>query len=68
MPFDGITDWRSVADRLKKYGFYGELTLELTRNSKPNRNTHDVYKDLDADGFLCLAREKAAELRQMLSV
>ncbi len=68
MPFDGITDWRSVAERLKKYGFRGELTLELTRNSKPNRNTHDVYKDLDGDGFLCLAREKAAELRQMLSV
>ena len=43
MPFDGITDWQSVADRLKKHNYKGELTFELTRSSKPCKDTHDIY-------------------------
>ena len=37
LPFDGITDWESVAERLNDAGFEEALTFELGRKSKPNR-------------------------------
>ena len=66
MPFDGITDWQSVADRLKACNYKGELTFELTRNSKPGKNTHDIYAHLDEFAFLSLAYEKAVKFRDLL--
>lgn len=66
MPFDGVTDWQSVADRLKKYNYKGELTFELTKNSKPGKNTHDIYSSLDELEFLKLAYEKAVKFRDMI--
>ena len=67
MPFDGAADWRSIADRLNRCGYRGELTFELTRNGKPGKNTHDIYAGLDVDGFLSLAYEKAVRFRSMVS-
>ena len=66
MPFDGITDWQSVADRLKNHGYTGELTLELTCKSKPGKNTHDVYSSLSYRDFIALAYEKAVKLKDMI--
>ncbi len=66
MPFDGITDWRSVADRLRLHNYKGELTFELTKNSKPGKNTHDIYAHLDEFAFLSLAYEKAVKFRDLL--
>ena len=66
MPFDGMTDWKSVADRLKAHNYKGELTFELTRNSKPGKTTHDIYAHLDEFAFLSLAHEKAVKFRDLL--
>ena len=67
MPFDGITDWQSVADRLREHGYKGELTFELTRNSKPGKNTHDIYTHLDEFALLSLAYEKAVKFRDLIN-
>ena len=67
MPFDGITNWQSVADRLREHGYKGELTFELTCKSKPGRTTHDIYGGLDAPGFLSLAYEKARKFRDLIN-
>ena len=63
MPFDGIADWNKIAERLKAAGYCGDLTFELTRNNKPNRNTHDRYAHLDFAGFCALALEKAKDFK-----
>lgn len=66
MPFDGATDWQSVADRLNRHGYEGDLTFELTRNSKPGKHTHDIYSSLSAEDFLSLAHEKAVRFEKLL--
>ncbi len=58
LPFDGIANWQGIADRLKKTGFSGPLTFELTMSNKPNRHTHDSYP-ADPLAFLQLAHERA---------
>ena len=67
MPFDGITDWQTVAERLKKHNYTGEITLELTSRSKPGRNTHDIYSSLSAEEFLETARKRAEKIRNMIN-
>jgi hypothetical protein len=47
-------------------GYEGELTFELTSNSKPERNTHDVYNGLDCEGFVSLALERAKKFAQLM--
>lgn len=66
LPFDGIANWQSIADRLNQVGYKGELTFELTRWNKPNRNTHDIYAHLDLEGFVKLAYEKAKKFRELV--
>lgn len=52
LPFDGINDWKSVIDRMDKAGYDGIYTMELTRNPKPNKNTHDAYAAWSLEEFL----------------
>jgi sugar phosphate isomerase/epimerase len=66
MPFDGVADWQGIADRLNRVNFAGPLTFELTRNSKPNRDTHRIYEHLDYEGFMRLAFEKAKKFAAMV--
>lgn len=66
MPFDGIADWENIAARLKKTGYTGPLTFELTTKSKPGRNTHDRYAHLDPQGFYALAHERALRFAQLM--
>lgn len=66
LPFDGVADWNGIADRLKKAGYKNHLTFELTRNNKPERNTHDRYAHLGFEGFASLALEKAKKFRDIL--
>ncbi len=46
LPFDGITDWDSVAKRLVKCGYNDYLTMELSTVSKPGRFNNHKYTDL----------------------
>lgn len=66
LPFDGVADWNGIAERLKKAGYSGDLTFELTSKSKPERHTHDIYSSLDFAGFSALALEKAKKFRSMM--
>lgn len=66
LPFDGVADWNKIAERLNKAGYKGDLTFELTSKSKPERNTHDRYADLDFTGFAALALEKAKKFRDII--
>ncbi|MGN1093658.1 MAG: sugar phosphate isomerase/epimerase family protein [Candidatus Neoclostridium sp.] len=66
MPFDGIADWDGIARRIKKTPFDGPLTFELNKYNRPERHTHDRYAQLDADGYLSLALEKAKKFRVLL--
>ena len=58
LPFDGITDWRSVCDRLNACGYDGILTFELTVNSKPHRHENDKYAKMSPEEYVaeCYAR------------
>lgn len=65
-PFDGIADWEGIAARLKKAGYDGYLTFELTTKNKPNRTTHDRYAHLDPAGVLALAHKKAMQFAALM--
>lgn len=68
VPFDGVADWRGVAKRLNKAGYRGDITLELIRYSRPNRNTHDIYGDMSCHDYFALALERAKIISSMLDV
>jgi len=58
-PFDGIADWKGIAQRLKKVGYNGILTFELTIANKPGRHTHDQFETMSVPEILKLAHQKA---------
>ena len=66
LPFDGVGDWNGIAARLKKANYAGDFTFELTSKNKPERNTHDIYADLDYTAFATLAFEKAKKFRELM--
>ena len=67
LPFDGITDWQSVADRLNRCGFSGPLTFELTTASKPNRHENDKYKAMPLEEYLKEVLLRAKKLADMMA-
>jgi len=66
LPFDGKTDWQSVASRLKNYKYEGILTFELCRKSKPNRHENDIYDKMNIKDYIKLAFERAQKVSQLL--
>ena len=58
LPFDGINDWKSIINRMDKVGYDGIYTMELTRNAKPNKHTHDVYAAWNVEQFMAEALER----------
>ena len=66
MPFDGVADWKGIADRLMRVDYAGELTFEMSLASKPGKNTHDIYKDLDINAYFALLYQKAVQFAQFL--
>ena len=66
LPFDGITDWQSVADRLNRSGFTAPLTFELTRTSKPNRHENDKYAAMPIEEYLKEVLARAKKLDEMM--
>lgn len=59
LPFDGIADWQGIRDRLRRHGWNGPLTFELTAANKPNRHTHDAYQGWDYEQFVTAALSHA---------
>ena len=65
LPFDGITDWKSVTDRLNKYGYNDILTFELAKNSKPNRHENDKYTKLSMEEYFAECYVRACKVAYM---
>ena len=57
LPFDGNVDWFGVAEKLKKTGYQGAVTLEPMNWD---------YTQLDIRTYLRTAHERAEKLRQMM--
>ena len=66
LPFDGKADWEMIAKRLKNVGFNGPLTFELGSKNTPGRHVSDIYADLDFDGFVSLALERAKKFSALM--
>lgn len=62
LPFDGIADWLNVKARLDKANYNGIYSMELTRNSKPGKDTHRIYQDWSLDTFLQEALKRARKI------
>ena len=62
LPFDGIIDWKSTGERLKKTAFSGPITFELNTLSKPNRHENDAYGKMDILDYLTLAYMRACRV------
>lgn len=57
LPFDGVADWQSIVDRLKKWNYQGMLTFELKKT--------DYYKDMTFDQYL---QEAYARIRRVTAL
>lgn len=66
MPFDGVADWKNIAQRLKKAHFQDTLTFELKIQNRPGRHTQDRYAVLQPDEILALARQKGIQFCQLM--
>lgn len=66
LPFDGTYNWNGFADKLKAFRYDGDITLEIMGTNRPNRNTHDIYKNLSYKEFLSRGYESAKKIRSMI--
>ena len=66
LPFDGITDWQSVADRLNRCGYDGILTFELTTKSKPDRHENDKYDAMPIEEYLTEVHTRARKFAALM--
>ncbi|MBQ4625778.1 MAG: sugar phosphate isomerase/epimerase [Clostridia bacterium] len=62
LPFDGITDWESVAKRLAENKFDGPLNFELSRFGKPDRLDNEMYKELAPQRYITAAYARACRV------
>ena len=70
LPFDGITDWKKVAESLNRCGYDGILTFELKKTSIPNRHENDKYDKITMEEYIseCYARAcKVAYMKNSMS-
>ncbi len=66
LPFDGITDWNSVAKRIAGSGFNGPLSFELSTNSKPGRHENDKYAAMPIEQFVAEAYIRACRVADLV--
>ena len=66
LPFDGITDWDSVAKRIVGCGFDGPLSFELSINSKPNRHENDKYAAMPIESYIAEAYIRACRVADLV--
>ena len=62
MPFDGISDWEFVAQRLAKWGMTETLAFELTTKSKPGRYDNDKYAKMPLEDYVTEAFARACRV------
>lgn len=62
LPFDGITDWDSVAKRLAKAKYTAPLSFELSIKSKPNRYDNHPYAAMKPEEYFAQAYNRACRV------
>lgn len=62
LPFDGITDWDSVAKRLAKAKYSAPLSFELSIRSKPERHENDAYAAMSPKAYFTAAYNRACRV------
>lgn len=62
LPFDGIHDWKDVADRLNACGYDDILTFELNQVSKPERHENDKYQKMPIEAYITACYERACRV------
>lgn len=62
LPFDGITDWESVAKRLVASNYSAPLSFELSIKSKPNRFDNHRYAAMKPEEYFALAYNRACKV------
>lgn len=62
LPFDGISDWNVIAERLAASPFDGPLTFELNTVSKPGRHENDKYAAMPVEGYIAEAYARACRV------
>lgn len=65
LPFDGISDWNSITEKLAKYGFDGPLTFELNTKSKPGRHENDKYFNMPIECYIAEAYSRACRVASL---
>lgn len=66
LPFDGIADWKKLASQLKKINYDGFITLELSKESKPNRTCNDIYKTMSSEKYVFEAAKRLNRFASMI--
>ncbi len=65
LPFDGKAKWGDIVRRMKRSGYSGCLTFELTRKSKPDRNENDKYKKMAIEDYLKETYLRAVKIKSI---
>ncbi len=65
LPFDGITSWESVVERLNKHAYNDILTFELNKVSKPNRHDNDMYTKMTIEEYVSQCYARACKVAYM---
>lgn len=65
LPFDGIADWRSNAERLRRCPPLEYLNFELVPISKPNRHENDGYAALPLEVYFAEAYKRACRVASL---
>lgn len=62
LPFDGITDWHDIADRLNEHAYGGILTFEVSKTNKPGRHENDIYEKMSDEEYVTEAYKRACRV------
>ena len=65
LPYDGIINWQSVADRMNACGYNGILSFELNKNNRPNRFDNEKYVKMSFEEFIAEAYARACRFAYM---
>lgn len=65
LPFDGISDWKMIVERLNRHGYDDILTFELNKVSKPNRHENDKYTNMAIEEYVAECYQRACKVAYM---
>ncbi len=68
LPFDGVQNWEALAKKIKEIGYKGPLTLELSKDNKPERTCNDIYKSMTAEEYVYEAAKRIEKFANMVEI